>query len=242
MRKAVIATIGIFLFTAALSAQTAEKHAPSQGAPSATPSPSLLDPASFKEQSPDVYRAKFTTTKGDFLVEVKRAWAPRGADRFYNLVKNGFYNNAGIFRVLPGFVAQFGISARPELARIWTKATIPDDPVKQSNLRGYVTFATAGPNTRTTQLFINLADNPRLDGMGFAPFAKVVKGMDVVDSFYSGYGEGAPTGNGPDQGRLTNEGKAYLDKNFPRLDIVKSAVIEPPAAPSKSSTAQKETK
>jgi peptidyl-prolyl cis-trans isomerase A (cyclophilin A) len=237
MRKAVIAVIGMFLFTAALSAQTAEK-----GAPSATPRVSLLNPAFLKEQSPDVYRAKFTTTKGDFVVEVKRAWAPRAADRFYNLVKNGFYDNAGIFRVLPGFVAQFGISARPEVARIWTKATIPDDPVKQSNLRGYITFATAGPNTRTTQLFINLADNPTLNGMGFAPFAKVVEGMDVVDSFYSGYGEGAPSGNGPDQSRLTNEGTAYLEKNFPRLDIVKSAVIEPPAAPSKSGTAPKETK
>jgi peptidyl-prolyl cis-trans isomerase A (cyclophilin A) len=237
MRKAVIAVIGMFLFTAALSAQTAEK-----AAPSATPKVSLLNPAFLKEQSPDVYRAKFTTTKGEFVVEVKRAWAPRGADRFYNLVKNGFYDDAGIFRVLPGFVAQFGISARPEVARIWTKATIPDDPVKQSNLRGYITFATAGPNTRTTQVFINLADNPSLDGMGFAPFAKVIEGMGVVDRFYSGYGEGAPTGNGPDQGRLTNEGKAYLDKNFPRLDVIKSAAIEPLAAPSKSGTVPKETK
>jgi peptidyl-prolyl cis-trans isomerase A (cyclophilin A) len=237
MRRAVIAIIGAFCLSATLSAQTAQKPAPS-----ATPRVSLLDPAFLKEQSPDVLRAKFTTTKGDFVVEVKRAWAPRGADRFYNLVKNGFYDNAGIFRVLPGFVAQFGISARPEVARIWARATIPDDPAKQSNLRGYITYAMAGPNTRTTQLFINLADNPRLDAMGFAPFGKVIEGMDIVDSFYSGYGEGAPTGKGPDQGRLTNEGKAYLDKNFPRLDIIKSAVIEPPAVPSKSGTAPKETK
>ncbi|MBZ5514538.1 MAG: peptidylprolyl isomerase [Acidobacteriia bacterium] len=221
----------MFLFAAALSAQTAEK-----GAPPASPRVSLLNPALLKEQAPDAYRARFTTTKGDFVVEVKRAWAPRGADRFYNLVKNGFYDNAGIFRVLPGFVAQFGISPRPEVARIWSQATIPDDPVKQSNLRGFLTFATAGPNTRTTQVFINLANNPRLDAMGFAPFAKVVEGMDVVERLYSGYGEG------PDQGRLTNEGKAYLDKNFPRLDIIKSSVIEPLAAPPKSGTAQKETK
>jgi len=159
------------------------------------------------------------------VVEVTRAWAPLGADRFYNLVKNHFYDGAAFFRVLPGFVAQFGLNANPDVSRVWASANIKDDPVTQSNLAGSLTFATAGPNTRTTQLFINLADNQNLDGMGFAPFGKVIEGMDVVQQFYSGYGEGAPRGRGPDQGRLANEGKAYLDKNFPLLDSIKTAVI-----------------
>jgi peptidyl-prolyl cis-trans isomerase A (cyclophilin A) len=187
--------------------------------------PSLLKPSSLNEQAPTTFKAKFTTTKGDFVVEVTRAWAPLGADRFYNLVKNHFYDSAAFFRVLPGFVAQFGLSAKPEISRVWASATFKDDPVTQSNLAGYLTFATAGPNTRTTQLFINLADNQNLDGMGFAPFGKVIEGMDVVQKFYSGYGEGAPSGRGPDQSRITNEGKAYLDKSFPLLDSIKTAVI-----------------
>ena len=186
---------------------------------------SLMVPSALKEQAPATFKAKFTTTKGDFVVEVTRAWAPLGADRFYNLVKNHFFDGAAFFRVLPGFVAQFGLNPRPEVARVWANATIKDDPVTQSNLTGSLTFATAGRNTRTTQLFINLADNQTLDRMGFAPFGKVVEGMDVVQQFYSGYGEGAPGGRGPDQGRITNEGKAYLDKDFPLLDSVKAAVI-----------------
>jgi peptidyl-prolyl cis-trans isomerase A (cyclophilin A) len=237
MRKAVVVVIGMCLFAVALSAQTGEK-----GAPPAAPRISLLNPAFLTKQSPDVYRVKFTTTKGDFVVQVNRAWAPRGADRFYNLVENGFYDDAGIFRVLPGFVAQFGISARPAVARAWTRATIPDDPVTQSNLRGTITFATSGANTRTTQVFINLADNAALDKMGFAPFGKVVEGMEVVDSFYSGYGEGAPSGRGPDQTRLTNEGKAYLDRNFPDLDCIKTTLVQPVAPPPQSTETHKETK
>jgi len=199
----------------------------SQAAASQHPAPrvSLLVPSAMKEQAPATFKAKFTTTKGDFVVEVTRAWAPLGADRFYNLVKNHFFDGAAFFRVLPGFVAQFGLSARPEVSRAWANAKIQDDPVTQSNLTGYLTFATAGPNTRTTQLFINLADNRNLDDMGFAPFGKVVEGMDVVRQFYSGYGEGAPGGRGPDQGRITNEGKAYLDKEFPQLDSIKVAMI-----------------
>ncbi len=233
MKRTVMAIIVACLCTVGLWAQTAEQHSPP-----VVRRVSLMDPSYLKEQAPEVYRVKFTTTKGDFIVEVKRAWAPHGADRFYNLVKNGFYDNAGIFRVVPGFVAQFGISARLEIARIWYKAVIPDDPVKEHNLRGYITYAMAGPNPRTTQVFINLADNRRLDDMGFAPFARVVEGMNVVDSFYSGYGDGPPTGKGPDQGRVTNEGKAYLDKDFPQLDIVKSTTVEPVAAPAISGTAQ----
>lgn len=221
-----------------LAAQTAPKKtttAPRTAttAKRAPAKPSLLSPALFKAQAPAVYQAKFTTTKGDVVIEVTRAWAPLGADRFYNLVRNGFYNDAAFFRVLPGFVAQFGIPARPDVARVWSGARIGDDSVTQSNLRGSVTFATAGPNTRTSQIFINLADNAGLDGMGFAPFGKVVEGMDVVELLYAGYGEGMPRGNGPDQGRIVNEGKAYLDKDFPKLDAITATVIvgeTPPAS------------
>ena len=187
--------------------------------------PSLLRPSSLNEQAPATFKAKFTTTKGDFVVEVKRSWSPLGADRFYNLVKNHFYDGAAFFRVLPGFVVQFGISANPDISRVWANAYVKDDRVTQSNLEGYLTFATAGPNTRTTQVFINLADNRNLDGMGFSAFGKVSEGMDVVEKFYSGYGEGAPSGKGPEQSRITNEGKAYLDKSFPLLDSIKTAVI-----------------
>jgi peptidyl-prolyl cis-trans isomerase A (cyclophilin A) len=185
--------------------------------------PSLLNPASLNKRAPDVFKVRFTTTKGDFVVEVTRAWAPLGVDRFYNLVRYHFYDNAGIFRVVPGFVTQFGIPAKPEVGKVWAEAKIPDDPVGQSNLTGTITFATAGPNTRTTQVFINLVDNARLDGMGFAPFGKVVEGFDVVGKFYSGYGDRM------DQQRLTNEGKAFLDKNYPLLDSIKMAVIVVPA-------------
>jgi len=187
--------------------------------------PSLLKPSSLNEQAPATFKAKFTTTKGDFVVEVTRAWAPLGADRFYNLVKYHFFDGASFFRVLPGFMAQFGISAKPEISRVWATANIKDDPVTQSNLESYVSFATAGPNTRTTQVFINYGNNQSLDSQGFAPFGKVIEGMDVVQKLYSGYGEGAPGGRGPEQGRITNEGKAYLDKSFPLLDSIKTAVI-----------------
>lgn len=201
--------------------------------PAATTSPSgstsasasLSDPASLDQQAPAVYWAKFNTTKGDFVVKVTRAWAPRGADRFYNLVKYGFYNGDSFFRVLPGFVVQFGISPNPQLSRVWHSATIPDDPVRESNVTGTVTFATAGPDTRTTQVFINLADNKSLDAQGFAPFGSVTQGMSVVKNLYSGYGEGAPMGNGPDQQLLQSEGEAYLAKNFPKLDHIKTAVV-----------------
>lgn len=190
---------------------------------------SLLNPAALKAKAPDVYQAKFTTTKGDFVIEVHRDWAPLGADRFYNLVKNGFYDDAAFFRVLPGFMAQFGINAKPAVNKVWEQATIKDDPVKQSNKRGYVSFATAGPNTRTTQVFINFGDNSRLDADGFSAFGTVTEGMDVADKLYSGYGEGAPGGNGPAQDRIQKEGKAYLDKNFPLLDSIKTAIIISPA-------------
>ncbi len=177
------------------------------------------------EQAPATYRAQFETTKGAFAIEVTRDWAPAGADRFYTLIRNGIYDGARFFRVLPGFVVQFGIPGDPAAAREWRAARIADDPVMQSNTRGTVTFATAGPNTRTTQVFINLGGNANLDSMDFAPFGRVVEGMDVVEKIYSGYGEGAPHGRGPDQGRIQAEGNAYLEKQFPKLDHIVSARI-----------------
>src|SRR5262245_36870355 len=186
----------------------------------------LSNPASLREQAPATYKVKFDSTKGPFVVEVTRAWAPRGADRFYNLVKNGFYDNTRFFRVISGFMVQFGINGDPAIMANWRTAQIPDDAVTQSNTRGTITFATAGPNTRTSQVFINFADNARLDQSGFAPFGKVVSGMNVVDSLNAEYGEGAPRGRGPDQGRLQSEGNAYLTKEFPRMDYIKKATIE----------------
>jgi peptidyl-prolyl cis-trans isomerase A (cyclophilin A) len=200
---------------------------------------SLYRPATLHDRAPAVYQARFVTTQGIFIVEVYRAWAPLGADRFYNLVKYGYYNGSSFFRVLPGFVVQFGMSPKPALNRIWNHASIKDDPVTQSNQRGYVTFATAGPNTRTTQVFIDLADNSRLDSEGFAPFGQVTQGMDVVDKFYSGYGEGAPEGHGPSQELLTKLGKPYLDKNFPKLDSIKVASVVRPARAAHPPTAKR---
>jgi peptidyl-prolyl cis-trans isomerase A (cyclophilin A) len=191
----------------------------------------LLRPALLKEKAPDEYKVQFSTTRGDFVVTVTRSWAPLGADRFYNLVKHHFYDNASFFRVLPGFMAQFGISAYPAVNKVWENANIKDDPVTQSNTRGYVTFATGGANTRTTQVFINFGDNKRLDHDGFAPFGLVTDGIKVVDMFYDQYGEGAPSGGGPDQDQIQKQGKPYLDKGWPKLDFIKTtAIISPPAA------------
>jgi peptidyl-prolyl cis-trans isomerase A (cyclophilin A) len=187
----------------------------------------LADPSSLNEKAPAAYKAKFDTSKGPFVIEVNRDWAPNGADRFYNLVKNGFYNGTRFFRVIPGFMVQYGINGDPNVAAAWRDANIKDDPVKQSNARGMITFATAGPNTRTTQVFINFDNNAGLDGQGFSPFGKVVSGMEVVDSLYGGYGEGAPNGKGPDQGLIQQHGNAYLKEAFPKLDYVKQATIEP---------------
>ncbi len=185
----------------------------------------LKDPAALTEQAPETFKAKVETSTGDFVIEITRAWAPKGADRFYNLVKNGFFDDVRFFRVIEGFMAQFGIHGDPAVSAVWRGARITDDPVKESNKKGYVTFATAGANTRTTQLFINLVDNPRLDGMGFAPFGRVSSGLNVVEKIYSGYGEGAPRGSGPDQGRVQMEGNAYLMKEFPKMDYIKRATI-----------------
>lgn len=179
----------------------------------------------MKQEAPREFKVRFETTRGIFVVKVVREWAPKGADRFYNLVRAGYYDGCRFFRVLKGFVAQFGINGDPKVAAVWREAVIEDDPVKQGNRKGRITFATAGPNTRTTQLFINLADNDRLDSMGFASFGEVVEGMEVVESLYADYGEGAPRGRGPDQGRIQREGNAYLEKEFPKLDWIKTAKI-----------------
>jgi cyclophilin family peptidyl-prolyl cis-trans isomerase len=193
--------------------------------PALAQSPKLANPAALTERAPAVYKARFDTSKGAFVIEVHRDWAPNGADRFYNLVKNGFYDNVRFFRVISGFMVQFGINGNPAIAAKWRVATIPDDSVRVSNKRGTITFATAGPNTRTTQVFINFADNAGLDGQGFAPFGQVMSGMNVVDNLYAGYGEGAPSGRGPDQNRLQREGNAYLARDFTRMDYVKKASI-----------------
>jgi peptidyl-prolyl cis-trans isomerase A (cyclophilin A) len=179
-----------------------------------------------KAKAPEQFRVKFETSKGNVVLQVNRAWAPVGADRFYNLVKMGYYNDVAFFRVIDGFMAQFGIHGDPKVNEKWEPARIADDPVKESNVRGAISFATtAEPNTRTTQLFINYGKNSALDSQGFAPFAKVVEGMDVVDSLYKGYGEGEPRGSGPSQALLQSQGNSYLRAQFPKLDYIKRASL-----------------
>ena len=195
------------------------------GTPSGSP---LLNPATpeMNERAPDVFQARFATSAGDFVVEVHRVWAPNGADRFYNLVANGYYDGVRFFRVIEGFMAQFGIHGDPQVAANWRVAQIPDDPVTESNTRGTLSFAMTGqPNSRTVQVFINFTDNLNLDAMRFAPFGQVVEGMDVVDDLYSGYGEGAPSGIGPAQGQIQAQGNTYLEAQFPELDYVETATI-----------------
>lgn len=189
--------------------------------------PPLYDPDSpeMNRRAPDRYRVRFETTAGDFLVEVHRDWAPRGADRFYNLVSQGFYDDNYFFRAVDDFVVQFGIPGDPQLAAVWSDATIRDDPVEEMNTRGRVVFATSGPDTRTTQLFINTGDNLHLDTSGFAPFGEVVEGMEVVRDLYSGYGDGPPSGSGPDQARIRQEGNEYLEEEFPELDKIEDVTV-----------------
>src|SRR5262245_12770620 len=174
----------------------------------------------------DSSRVKFETSKGDIIVQVHKEWAPLGAERFIELVKSGFYDKARFFRVVAGFMVQFGITGDPNVQAKWREAIIQDDPVTQSNTRGKLSFATKGPGSRTSQVFINLVDNVPLDKAGFAPFAEVVSGIEVVDQLYSGYGEGAPRGSGPDQSLIQSQGNAYLERDFPRLDFIKKASME----------------
>jgi peptidyl-prolyl cis-trans isomerase A (cyclophilin A) len=193
----------------------------------AAQAPSLKNPASLTEKAPATYKVKLDTSAGPVVIDVHRDWAPLGADRFYNLVKNGFYDNVRFFRVIPGFMAQGGMSGDPAIQKIWGRNNINDDPVKQSNKRGFVTFAkTAAPNSRSTQIFINYADNSSLDSQGFAPFGQVTSGMELVDKFET-YGRN----NVPDQNMITNEGNAYLQRDYPKLTVIKKATIE--SAPEK---------
>lgn len=211
-----------------LAAVVACEKPTAKSADGAAAAPDIHNPADpgFATPAPDSFRARFTTTKGDFVIVVHRAWAPRGADRFYNLVRSGFYDGVRFFRVIPTFMAQFGIHGDTAVTAAWRERRIPDDPVRRTNSRGMVTFATAGPGTRTTQIFINYGNNDRLDAMGFAPFGEVVEGMDIVDKLYGEYGEGTPRGRGPDQFRLNVEGEKYLARQFPRLDRINKATVE----------------
>jgi peptidyl-prolyl cis-trans isomerase A (cyclophilin A) len=185
------------------------------------------DSAALNAPAPDSFSVVLTTTKGEVEIRVRRDWSPRGADRFHYLAKNGFFNDARFFRVLPGFVAQFGLSGVPNLDLAYSKLPIRDDPVRQPNRRGTVVFATAGPDTRSTQLFINYADNAMLNSMGFAPIGEVVRGMEVVDQFYSAYGEMGPGGPGPNPEFIAKQGNPYLQARYPLLDKIVSATVTP---------------
>ncbi len=203
-----------------LTALAALVAVPLAAAGQASSKAALKNPSEMKETAPATYKARFETSAGDFVVEVHRAWAPKGADRFYNLVKHGFFDDCRFFRVVPNFMVQFGIHGDPAVQTNWVNNRITDDPVKESNKRGYITFATSGPNSRTTQVFINFADNAGLDRQGFAPFGQVISGMEAVDKINAQYGQK------PAQAQIQSQGNAYLNKDFPKLDYVKKATIE----------------
>ena len=203
-----------------------EKEATPSKEKEVTPSKALMDPSKATEKAPDSFKVKFETTAGDFTIEVTRAWSPLGADRFYNLVKIGYFEDIAVFRAIDNFMAQFGIHGDPKVSAVWRRARIQDDPSgKASNVAGTITFATSGPNSRTTQLFLNFVNNQALDRQGFTPFGKVVKGTDNVKKIYKGYGEGAPGGKGPSQQLIQTQGNVYLKKHFPKLDYIKSVTL-----------------
>ena len=225
-------SIGTAVTLALVAACSSEaKNEPPKNDSPSNDSP-LLHPTAemLSERAPDTVRVRFETSKGPFVVEAYRDWAPNGVDRFYQLARAGFYDGDRFFRVLTGFMAQFGLNGDPKVTSVWHERSIPDDPVKHSNARGTITFAARGaPNSRTTQLFINYRDNANLDGMGFSPFGVVTEGMAAVDSLYAAYGEGAPDGPGPDQERASAQGNVYLQRDFPKLDyITKATVLTPP--------------
>ena len=193
----------------------------------AAPNP-LLRPDRFTETAPDEYRVRLETSAGEVVIEVHRAWAPLGADRFYNLVEGGFFDDTRVYRVVEGFMAQFGLNGDPYVNQAWKSRFLVDDPVVESNTRGRIAFAKAGVHSRTTEVFISYRDNSTLDGQGFPPFGEVVVGMDVVDNFYSRYGDGPPRGDGPYQAMIGARGNAYLDAEFPELTSIRRAIIESP--------------
>ena len=207
---------------------------PQEEAPAQEPAPAeqavpadspLLTPANLTETAPETYQVRFETSAGPIVVQVNRAWSPNGADRFYNLVKNGYYDDTRFYRVVEGFMAQFGLKGVPAIDQAWRDAKFPDDPFTQSNRRGTITFAHAGTDTRTTQVFFNFKDNTHLDESGFTPFGEVVEGLDVMDKIYAGYGELPPAGNGPDYAKAWVQGNKYLDENFPEMSKVNTATL-----------------
>ena len=201
---------------------------------SATPDVGL--PPAATSEAPSVFRIRFETSKGPFVLEARRAWAPRGVDRLHQLVQSGYFDNTRFFRAVTGFMVQFGVHGDPAVNASWEKLPIPDDSVAQSNKRGMMSFAMAGPATRTTQVFINLVDNSSLDGMGFAPIGVVTEGMAVIDSLYAGYGDAPPSGFGPDQNRIMSEGNAYLEREYPKLDFIRTARVVADAAAASASS------
>src|SRR5215207_4334953 len=226
MRRTRRVAAALLLGASTAAAQRAAKAPARQAAAAPATNPLLApDVREVLRPAPDSFAVAMETTRGLFVVTVSRKWAPRGADRLYYLVKHGFYDDARFFRVLTGFMAQFGMHGDTAVTALWRELPLLDDPVARSNVRGAVTFATGGPNTRTTQLFVNLVDNAWLDGRGFAPVGQVTAGMEVVDSLHAGYGEGAPQGRGPDQRRIQAEGKAYLTRDFPKLDAIRRARV-----------------
>lgn len=203
----------------AMAVDNTKTKSKAKDAVSATKKMTKKGKAAKLEKTPETFKATFETTKGKFVVEAVHDWSPKGVDRFYQLVQEGFFKDIAFFRVVNNFVVQFGIHGDPNVSKVWREKTFPDDKVKESNKTGYISFATAGPGTRTTQLFVNLRDNTNLDGMGFSPFAKVVEGLDVVKKITGEYGES------PNQAKIQSEGNAYLKKEFPKLDYIKSVTI-----------------
>lgn len=223
INRFVLPTVLLALF-AGCNSSDSDGNAPSP--PEEVAEPTTPDRSGRDPKAPETYQVRLDTTKGDVVIEVNRKLSPHGADRFYRLVKEGFYDEAKFFRVLPDFMAQFGMAANPQVNAKWQNSTIPDDPVRESNTRGAVTFAKSGaPNSRSTQVFINFGDNSRLDADGFSPFGRVVEGLENVEQFYAEYGEGAPDGPGPSQAAIAAEGNAYLERDFPKLDAIKKATI-----------------
>jgi peptidyl-prolyl cis-trans isomerase A (cyclophilin A) len=211
------AAIGIVALSAAIFSSCASAQAVNRSA--------LLNKSTSAEPAPEVFRVRFETSRGAFVMEAHRSWSPFGVDRFYYLVRRGFYDGTRFYRVLDRFIAQFGISGDPQISAAWEERLMPDDSVKhQTNLRGRVSFASFGPHTRTTQLFINYRDNASID-RDYAPIAEVVKGMNVISSLWKGYGDAPPRGAGPRPARIFAEGEAYLAKEFPKLDYVKTARV-----------------